>query len=105
MGSDYQPRYLSDSGRLFFDSPEALVPQDTDGVENVYEYEPAGIGSCTGVSGTFDAGVGGCVSLISSGTSSEESAFFDASVSGDDVFFLTTSQTGTRRPGKQLQLV
>ena len=22
----YQPRYLSDSGRLFFDSPDALVP-------------------------------------------------------------------------------
>ncbi|HZL21666.1 MAG TPA: hypothetical protein VFG23_28300, partial [Polyangia bacterium] len=36
----YQSRYLSDSGRLFFNSPDALVPQDTNGKENVYEYEP-----------------------------------------------------------------
>ena len=88
----YQPRYLSDSGRLFFDSPEALVPQDINGLEDVYEYEPAGVGSCMSSGVTFNTGLGGCVSLISSGTSSEESAFFDASTNGDDVFFLTTSQ-------------
>ena len=38
--STYQPRYLSDSGRLFFDSPDALVPQDTNGLEDVYELSP-----------------------------------------------------------------
>ena len=38
--STYQPRYLSDSGRLFFDSPDGLVPQDTNKLEDVYEYEP-----------------------------------------------------------------
>ena len=43
----YQSRYLSDSGRLFFDSSDALVPQDANGTEDVYEYEPAGVGSCT----------------------------------------------------------
>ena len=26
-GAVHQPRYLSDSGRLFFDSPDQLVPQ------------------------------------------------------------------------------
>ncbi len=36
----YEPRYLSDSGRLFFNSPDALVAQDTNGKEDVYEYEP-----------------------------------------------------------------
>ena len=36
--------------------------------------------------------VGGCVALISSGTSSSESAFYDASENGDDVFFTTTSR-------------
>ena len=46
-GSQYQPRYLSDSGRLFFDSPDALVPRATNGVEDVYEFEPAGVGGCT----------------------------------------------------------
>ena len=42
----YQSRYLSDAGRLFFNSADALVPLDTNGKEDVYEYEPAGEGSC-----------------------------------------------------------
>ncbi len=91
-GSTYQPRYLSDAGRLFFDSPDTLVPQDTNGLEDVYEYELPGTGSCTSASVTFNARSGGCVSLISSGTSNGESDFLDASESGDDVFFLTTAQ-------------
>jgi hypothetical protein len=80
----YQPRYLSDSGQLFFNSPDALVPQDINGLEDVYEYEPGGSGSCREVNG--------CVGLISSGSADEESVFLDASESGDDVFFLTAAQ-------------
>ena len=80
----YQPRYLSDSGRLFFDSADALVPTDQNGKEDVYEYEPQGVGSCG-----FSSG---CIGLISSGSSSAESAFLDASENGDDVFFLTAAQ-------------
>ncbi len=87
-----QPRYLSDSGRLFFNSGDALVPQDVDGTEDVYEYEPPGVGSCTGASATFSARSDGCVGLISAGTSAEESAFMDASESGGDVFILTYSK-------------
>jgi hypothetical protein len=93
----YQPRYLSDSGRLFFDSSEALVPQDTNGLEDVYEHEPPGLGGCTGASATFNERLGGCVDLISSGTSSDESAFLDASEkgpgggAGEDVFFLASN--------------
>jgi hypothetical protein len=88
----YQSRYLSDSGRLFFDSPDTLVPQATNGLENAYEYEPEGVGSCDGGDATFSEEVGGCVALISSGVSGAESAFLDASESGEDVFFLTKSQ-------------
>jgi hypothetical protein len=94
----YQPRYLSNSGRLFFDSPVGLVAQDTNGLEDVYEYEPVADGEtvasdeCTTVSTTFSERSGGCVNLISSGTSSAESAFYDASENGDDVFFSTTSK-------------
>jgi Tol biopolymer transport system component len=99
-GSDalYQSRYLSDSGRLFFNSPDTLVPQATNGKENVYEYEPPASeetpasDSCTLASPTYSPSSGGCIALISSGTSAEESAFLDASESGDDVFFLTTSR-------------
>ena len=80
-GAVHQPRYLSDSGRLFFDSPEELVPQATNGKEDVYEYEPDRVGSCTEAQG--------CVSLISSGGAKQESAFVEASESGDDAFFVT----------------
>jgi Tol biopolymer transport system component len=80
----YLSRVLSDDGRLFFNSSDALMPQDTNGREDVYEFEPQGVGGC--------ARAGGCVSLISSGTSPEESAFLDASQSGNDVFFLTQAR-------------
>ncbi len=80
----YQSRYLSDQGRLYFNSPEALVEKDTNGKEDVYQYEPAGVGGC-------EHGPG-CVALISSGTAKRESAFIDASPSGNDVFFITDQQ-------------
>ena len=81
----FQSRYLSDEGRLFFNSPDHLVPQATSGKESVYEYEPSGVGSCESPSGA-------CVSLISSGSSERESAFLEATPSGNDVFFLTSAQ-------------
>lgn len=93
---DYQPRYLSDSGRLFFNSPDALVPQDSNGTWDIYQYEPPGVGSCIESSPTFGKASGGCVDLISSGTSVEESIFLDASESGNDVFFLTAAQLSHR---------
>lgn len=88
----YQPRYLSDSGRLFFNSNEALVPQDVNGVMDVYQFEPEGEGDCTNQSVTFAELLAGCVGLISSGGSAEESAFMDASANGNDVFFLTAAR-------------
>ena len=86
----YQSRYLTDEGRLFFNAFDSLVGQDTNGMADVYEYEPEGIGSCERS--------GGCMSLISAGTSGEESAFLDASGDGpggheaEDVFFVTQSK-------------
>jgi hypothetical protein len=88
----YQPRYLSDSGRLFFDTSDALVAQDINKNQDVYQYEPPGMGDCSSASVSFSASSGGCVALISSGVASGESAFADASESGDDVFFLTNEQ-------------
>jgi len=88
----YQSRYLENNGRLYFNSSDALVPQDTNGKEDVYQYEPEGLAGCTSSSATFSAKSGGCVSLISSGSSEKESAFLDASESGGDVFFLTAAK-------------
>jgi WD40-like Beta Propeller Repeat len=95
----HQSRYLSDGGRLFFNSSDALVPQDTNDTEDVYEYEPPGgeaetppNDSCITGSATYSPRSQGCVSLISSGTSPEQSAFLDASETGNDVFFLTAAK-------------
>lgn len=87
----YQSRYLSDRGRLFFNAGDALVPQDVNGTWDVYEYEPPGVGGCALADASFASSAAGCVGLISSGRSAEQSAFMDASESGDDVFFLTAS--------------
>jgi WD40-like Beta Propeller Repeat len=103
----YQSRYLSNEGRLFFDTPVGLVPADTNSTQDVYEFEPEGVGSCSSgassgavvfVKEVAGSAVGGCVGLISSGTSSEESVFLDASsrgpgnAEGEDVFFLTAAR-------------
>lgn len=79
----YQSRYLSDTGRLFFNSPDHLVPAATGEKEKVYEYERDAQGDCHSE--------GGCVGLVSLGASSHESAFLDASANGNDAFFLTAA--------------
>jgi sugar lactone lactonase YvrE len=79
----YPSRVLFNDGRLFFSSADGLVPKDTNGKEDVYEYEPDGVGSCS--DGT------GCINLMSGGVGTEESAFLDSSESGDDLFFLTSA--------------
>jgi hypothetical protein len=94
--STHQPRYLSDSGRLFFNSLDALAPADSNGTADVYEYEPPGVGTCTESDPSFAPRNGGCLNLISSGASGEESSFLDASESGDDVFFLTNSRLSAK---------
>lgn len=71
----YQPRVISENGgRVFFESKDALVSQDTNDQWDVYEYE------------------NGHVYLISGGTSPEGSSFMDASATGSDVFFVTRQQ-------------
>jgi hypothetical protein len=79
----------SDGGRVFFESSVALVPRDTNGVQDVYEWEQQGVGSCQGSSESFSAASGGCLYLVSSGRSPDKSFFADASAGGDSVFFFT----------------
>lgn len=88
----HQPRYLSDSGRIFFNSPDALAPSDGNGNWDVYEFEPAGIGDCTGSNPRYEPDNDGCLALVSSSHSTRVSTFMDASESGDDVFFLTSAK-------------
>jgi DNA-binding beta-propeller fold protein YncE len=91
----------ADGNRVFFSTPDALVPADSNGdggcitrdsaaaafrfaCTDVYEWEAEGTGSCDSA-----AENGGCLYLLSSGTSSNRSFFVDASASGDDVFIRT----------------
>ena len=91
------PRYLSDEGRLFFDSEDSLVPSDTNaGVEDVYEYEPDDVGTCVE---SF-----GCVSLISGGTGRFDSNFLASDLSGANVFFTTADRLSPRDGDELLDL-
>jgi hypothetical protein len=71
----HQPRSLSNDGsRLFFSSPDPLVPGLAGGSVKVFEYEE------------------GTVQLISGTQEGGEGVFLDASASGNDVFFATREQ-------------
>ncbi|HYM55567.1 MAG TPA: hypothetical protein VES97_09405, partial [Solirubrobacteraceae bacterium] len=68
----HQPRALSDDGaRLFFSSPDPLVPGLSGGSVKVFEYAD------------------GAVQPISGMGSGSDDVFLDASASGNDVFFAT----------------
>jgi|GEM_PF-566249 len=88
----YASRALSEDGsRLFFEAEDALLPRDTNGVRDVYEWEAPGAGGCEEGSSGYHQANGGCLYLISTGQSATPSEFQDASPSGDDVFFTTLS--------------
>ncbi len=91
--------------RFFFQTPDPLVPADHNGpgcsydpvnpsqeeasCMDVYEWEAPGTGSCTAATAGES---GGCVSLISSGTSNQPSYFADADRGGANAYFFTASQ-------------
>jgi len=60
-----------DANRIFFDTPDALVPQDVNGKRDVYEWQ------------------GGSIREISSGTGSSDSFLLDNDELGENVFFAT----------------
>ena len=91
---------LSDEGsRVFFNAFDALVPADVNGVQDVYQWEAPGSGDCAAGSPAYSELNEGCISLISTGKSAKESVFIDASASGGDVFFTTSSSIDPRDPG------
>jgi hypothetical protein len=90
----------ADGNRVFFETTDALVSEDTNGKAgcptvgpalgaypvclDAYEWEAKGTDSCT-----EDIQAGGCLYLLSSGKSADASYLFDASASGDHVFLAT----------------
>ncbi|HTC59956.1 MAG TPA: hypothetical protein VK691_07520 [Solirubrobacteraceae bacterium] len=80
------PRPISENGDyVFFDSQESLLPAATNDKIDVYEWEIEGTGTC-------QQGIGGCLSLISTGQSSSDDYFLDSSPDGKNVFFGTHSK-------------
>jgi len=89
----------ADGDRIFFNANDALLPADTNGAQDVYEWEAPGIGGCEEEGANFFAQNGGCLYLISSGQSPEESEFWEASPDGDNVFFTTSASLVPPDPG------
>lgn len=65
--------FLDDGSRIYFDTPDSLVADDSNGLRDVYQYDVAS----------------GRASLISSGFGNYPAMVGDASANGEDVFFLT----------------
>jgi virginiamycin B lyase len=106
-----QGRNLSlDGNRFFFETPDALVAEDTNGIDScppwgggdqtgtnracqdVYEWEAPGTGSCTESSPAYSSQNEGCIYLISTGKSTEATFFADADLKGENVFIFTYEQ-------------
>jgi SMP-30/Gluconolactonase/LRE-like region/NHL repeat len=90
---EYTQRWMSNDGsRVFFDSKLALLPQDTNGRYDVYEWERPASGSesdnsCTRSASSFSQINDGCLYLLSGGTGSDDSLFADADDNGANAFF------------------
>jgi hypothetical protein len=83
-----QGREIADEGgRVFFATATKLVPQAENGVSDVYEWEQSGTGSCHS-----EKQAGGCLYLVSSGTSPDPSFYLDNDESGENVFFTTRAR-------------
>ncbi len=76
----------ADGQRAFFDSADRLLASDRNHVNDVYEWEAEGKGSCA-----EEAVAGGCLYLISGGAEGAEPSWFgDADPAGENVFFFTS---------------
>jgi hypothetical protein len=88
----YKPRVLSgDGNHVFFESADGLLPKDTNGESDVFEWEAFGSSGCG-----LEAG---CILPISSGRGKEGASFVDASLDGTDAFFLTNESLFGPDPG------
>jgi hypothetical protein len=73
-----------DGRRAFFESPERLVPRDTDGLSDVYEWMAEGSGGCTRNEG--------CLALISGGPGASADYLWALTPDGSDVFIRTADK-------------
>lgn len=70
----HQQRNVSEDGQVFFDTVDSLTSRDSNGTSDVYEYENKEL------------------HLLSAGTASVPSYFYEASADGNNVFLFTSQQ-------------
>jgi hypothetical protein len=90
-----------DGNRFFFETTDALVASDTNGVQSclpnrfgarcldVYEWEAVGTGSCTAAQAVAE---GGCFYLLSTGKGNEPAFLADASADGSSAFIYSRAK-------------
>ena len=94
-GETSMPHWISaDGSRVFFATSQPLVSQDTNGLQDVYEWEREGAPSCPAATSIS----GGCVFLLSGGESSDFSHLIGADANGENVFFSHRGQLGDAGP-------
>jgi hypothetical protein len=95
--STFATRWINDGGtEVFFNTSQALVPQDTNGRLDVYEWESDGAGSCRQSAG--------CIKLLSTGISPNRAEFVDASATGSDAFFIARADLVPQAGGEVTKL-
>jgi len=103
VAGTFLPRWVSgDGNRVFFNSGQPLVGEDTNGWQDVYEWEREGSGSCGVVVPARQDG--GCVSLLSGGQSSNASYFIDASGDGGDAYFASRQPLVARDRAEKMEM-
>jgi hypothetical protein len=80
---------LSESGQVFFNTTAALATDDTDQLQDAYEWEPQGSGTCSPENPDYSSASHSCVALISTGTSRFASELLGISADGSDAYFFT----------------
>lgn len=87
QNDNYRARRISDDGRrVMFQTDQALLPPDSNGVRDVYLWDD------------------GKLELVSSGHDASNSSAGDLSASGDDAFFVTREQLSERDMDTALDL-
>jgi hypothetical protein len=91
----FMHRWMNAQGtEVFFDSSQPLVAGDSNGTQDVYEWEAEGAGSCPVATSRY----GGCVFLLSGGESVDWSFLVDVDESGENVFISHRGPLGGAGP-------
>ena len=81
VSASYDGLFMTNDGRVFFLTPDSLVPQDTNEAEDVYEYVDGRPQLITSGTGTKD--------VINTGNQERRAGLMGVSANGIDVYFAT----------------